>query len=95
MAPGKQNTSTTWCIYIGGKVLNSAVVCAAMQMISEHGLKASQIQCKFHEQFRNLDEYCTRFVFLIFEFPLQLDLQNTFIIVVVWWKYCIPDLHKN
>lgn len=74
---------------------NSAVVCTAMHMISELGREASQIQCKCHKQLRSWDEYCATFVLLIFEFPLQLDLQNTFIILVCWWMYCLPDLHKN
>lgn len=74
---------------------NSAVVCAAVQMISGLGLESARIQCKCHKQFRNRDACCTWFVFPIFKSPLQLDFQNTFVILMVWWKYCLPDLCKN
>ena len=91
MAPGKQIQHDVYW----RQCSNSAVVCAARQMISELGHEASQAQCKCHNQCRNWAEYCARFVPLIFEFSPQLDLQNTFIILVVWWKYCLPDFHKN
>lgn len=69
-------------VYIGGGVL---ILLWFVQLCkrSERGLELSQIQRKFHEQFRNRDEYYTWFVLLIFKFT-SLDLQNTFVILVVW-----------
>lgn len=94
VVPGKQDTKKQHGV-CWKQCSNSAVVCAAVQMISGLGLESARIQCKCHKQFRNRDACCTWFVFPIFKSPLQLDFQNTFIILMVWWKYCLPDLCKN
>lgn len=70
-------------VYIGGNVLIllHKMLCSYAKDLCS--LESSQIQSKFHEQFRNRDEYCIWFVLLIFEFPSQLDFKNAFIILVI------------